>query len=362
MPELYLLFLFLTFLLFTGVKFFSLGIKKPKTVVLDLNDLSVIIPFRNEEQNLPMLLASLSKQDLLPRDIILVNDHSEDESVPIVQKFIDDRKIGKLIHLENGMVGKKQALNLGIQNATTQFVLTLDADVILSDEYMKSLRNLPAYSLVSLPVVMQGKSFLSRLFSTEYSFFNAFNYLFSSIWPISISGANLLFDSKAVNYERQMKGHQHLASGDDYFLLKAFRKNRTFIYTINEFNLSVSTDAPRSLKSYFDQRVRWLGKSKFQIDWMDVLIGTFILLYFVGGFIALLSSLILSHWILLGSIFILRFLLDALVYLNYAQRLRLTRNVLMLPFFQLIYPLLFLTVAILSLFYKPSWKGRSAKT
>jgi len=358
MAELYLDFLLVSFILFTGIKLYSIGIKKPVTRKMDLKDLSIIVPFRNEEDNLPMLLDSLSKQPVLPSKIIFVNDHSEDNSETIIQEFINSYKVGELIHLEKKVNGKKEALNYGVQHSNSQFILTLDADVILNDGYMNSLQKLPAHSLMSLPVIMQGKTFLQNLFSTEYLFFNAFNFLISSVWPISISGANLIFNSKSINYESQLKEHKHFASGDDFFLLKTFRKKKLFFFTGNDFNLSVNTSAPQSLKSYFDQRVRWIGKSKFKLDAIDALIGAFLFLYFTGGFIAILISLILSQWVLLSIVFVLRFMIDALVYLNYAQRLHLTKNVLMLPFFQLIYPLLFISVITLSIFYKPKWKGR----
>src|SRR5690554_7065064 len=84
---------------------------------------------------------------------------------------------------------------------------------------------------------MQGKGFLQKLFSTEYSFFNAFNFLLSSIRPISVSGANLLFDRNAINYQKQLKKHKHLASGDDYFLLKEFRRKHLPVYISNETKL-----------------------------------------------------------------------------------------------------------------------------
>jgi glycosyltransferase involved in cell wall biosynthesis len=358
MTEFYLIFLFVSFLFFVAIKVFSIWSKKTKQDHIRINEVSIVIPFRNEAKNLPHLLKSIAEQESFPHDLIFVNDHSIDNSEHIVQAFIEKHNVGQLLTLAEGLKGKKAALNHGIQLAKTRFILTLDADVILNKDYIKTLSSLPAFGLSALPVLMNGKGLLGRLFSTEYSFFNAFNFLISPIWPISVSGANLLFDSKAIDYEGQLKMHQHLASGDDYFLLKNFRKNNIPIHVNNDHKLSVETDAPSSLIAYFNQRVRWLSKSKYKMDWVDSVIGFFILIYFIGGFIALIIAAFQSEWILLISIFILRFLIDSLVYLNYGQRLRVTINVVMLPFFQLIYPLLFAGVAVLSLFYKPNWKGR----
>lgn len=359
MHELYLLFLLLSLLLFSGLKLLSAFRKKQHCPDLNLTDLSAVIPFRNEALTLTKFLASLKIQSILPAKIIFVNDHSEDDSVQIIEQFINKYGLGTLIHLPQGEAGKKAALNLGITNVETPFVLTLDADIIFNEDYFDSLSSLPAVGLHSLPVTMQGKGFLQKLFSTEYSFFNAFNFLLSSIRPISVSGANLLFDRNAINYQKQLKKHKHLASGDDYFLLKEFRRKHLPVYISNETKLCVTSSAPDSIASYLDQRVRWLSKSNHQLTGVDVLIGVFITVYFLGGLIVLAYSVLTCSWIALLSTFIIRFMIDAVVYFNYAQGLGKTKGVLMLPFFQLIYPLLFLTVATLSLFYKPRWKGRS---
>jgi len=359
MPEIYLLFLLFSFLLFSAIKVFSLRTKKLALAPIDLSQVTVVIPFRNEAENLPLLLDSILNQSCYPSEIIFVDDHSNDVSSLVIQSFIKSHAIGHLVALKVNETGKKAALNYGIQLAKSRFILTMDADVVLNKNYFSSLAQLSGSGLAALPVVMNGVGVLGRLFSTEYSFFNAFNYLISNIWPVSISGANLLFDSKLIDYKVQLKSHQHLASGDDYFLLKNFRKNNLPIHINNEYDLRVSTDSPATLKAYFDQRVRWLSKSNFQIDRIDSLIGIFILIYFIFGFIALLIAAFHSEWMLLGSIFILRLLIDSLVYLNYGQRLIITKNIVMLPFFQLIYPLFFTGVAVLSVFYKPNWRGRS---
>lgn len=358
MPELYLLFLLFTFLLFTGVKLFSLWIKKGQSNKVDLTEVAIIIPFRNEVENLPIILNSLSNQSSMVSDVLFVDDHSTDKSTQLIVSFIESNRFGRLLSLSGEFSGKKAALNFGISNTNARFILTLDADVELNKNYFKSLQKLNASGLVSLPVLMNGKGFLGRLFSTEYSFFNAFSYLWSSIWPISVSGANLLFDTKSIDYQKQLQQHEHLSSGDDYFLLKKFREEKQSIHISNNYNLSVITEAPSTLKAYFGQRVRWLGKSKFQLVWMDAILGFFISFYFLGGFLALIISLFFGQWQLFVSIFLLRLMIDASVYLNYGQRLRITKNVMFLPFFQLLYPLMFIGVLMLSWFWKPIWKGR----
>ena len=49
--------------------------------------LSVIIPARNEEDNLPLLLTDLARQSYRPLEIICVDDGSTDETARIAESF-----------------------------------------------------------------------------------------------------------------------------------------------------------------------------------------------------------------------------------------------------------------------------------
>ena len=55
----------------------------------DLN-LSVVVAVRNEEKNIKNLLSDLFDQTLSKKnyEVIIVDDHSEDETVPRVEEFI----------------------------------------------------------------------------------------------------------------------------------------------------------------------------------------------------------------------------------------------------------------------------------
>lgn len=331
-----------------------------KTKTIDLKEITILIPFRDERENLPGLLNSISLQKPIKLDFIFIDDHSEDDSASLIQEFIKEQKTGTLLTLTDGE-GKKDALLRGVEHVTTNYILTLDADVVLGKDYIKHLAQLSRSDLIALPVIMKGKSLFGKVFSVEYLFFNAFNYLLASVYPISVSGANLLYNKKFLDYSNQLKEHQGISSGDDYFLLKELRHQKGEICVSNNFNLSVKTQAPENLKDYFQQRVRWLSKTKHKITLKEFLIGLFISLYFFGGFYALIFSLIQLDFKIFWSVFVLRLGLDSFVFINYAQPLKRTKDLLYLPIFQLVYPLLMLTVYFKSLYFKPTWKGRQVK-
>jgi len=48
---------------------------------------SILIPARNEEKNLPLLLESLIKQDYTNYELIVYDDHSEDATSQILEYF-----------------------------------------------------------------------------------------------------------------------------------------------------------------------------------------------------------------------------------------------------------------------------------
>lgn len=88
--------------------------------------LSIIIPARNEEQNLPTLLRSLAAQAIRPREIIVVNDASTDRTAEVA------RQLGAHVinsqPLPEGWRGKTWACHQGAQAATGNLLLFLDAD------------------------------------------------------------------------------------------------------------------------------------------------------------------------------------------------------------------------------------------
>jgi len=90
------------------------------------NELSVIIPARNEEHNLPVLLASLAAQAVRPREIIVVDDGSTDRTAEIAAESGARVIVSK--PLPDGWRGKTWACHQGVEAATGGLLCFLDAD------------------------------------------------------------------------------------------------------------------------------------------------------------------------------------------------------------------------------------------
>ena len=87
---------------------------------------SVIIPARNEEHNLPTLLRSLASQPVKPHEIIVMDDGSTDRTAELA------RQLGATViaskPLPDGWRGKTWACHQGAQAATGELLLFVDAD------------------------------------------------------------------------------------------------------------------------------------------------------------------------------------------------------------------------------------------
>ena len=88
--------------------------------------LSIIIPARNEEQNLPALLRSLAAQAIRPGEIIVVNDGSTDRTAEIARQF--SANVITSQPLPAGWRGKTWACHQGAQAVTGELLLFVDAD------------------------------------------------------------------------------------------------------------------------------------------------------------------------------------------------------------------------------------------
>jgi 4,4'-diaponeurosporenoate glycosyltransferase len=86
----------------------------------------VIIPARNEEHNLPRLLGSLASQPVKPREVIVVDDGSTDQTARVA------RESGATVlpsqPLPEGWRGKTWACHQGAQAAKGELLLFVDAD------------------------------------------------------------------------------------------------------------------------------------------------------------------------------------------------------------------------------------------
>ena len=328
-----------------------------------LPSLTIVVPFRNEENNLPNLLKSL-KQINYPKnklEFIFVNDHSEDNSLAMLENNFSDFKLFSL----SESFGKKAALDLGIRKANGEWIVTIDADVSFESDWLITLIQ---PSINSDIVMICG---LVRISYDDHKWWSKFQAMEFAVLQASgaaaimqgrallNSGANLAFRKDIWLQLGAYNSHKHLASGDDTFLL--FEMNKQYPGKVfSATNSIVTTSSEISFKKLIQQRLRWSGKTIHYKDsyvWMVgviVVLSSFltvinlISLPFFKSQCVILTLIILSlrlipEWLLLNTS-----LYDKKRNFRYYDKLLMT----------LFYPFFIVLLLSLQPFNKISWKGR----
>mgnify|MGYP004702007323 CR=1 FL=1 len=205
--------------------------------------LSVLIPVRNEEKTLPLLLEDLKQVSYPNIEIIVCDDNSTDNTPNILTSY--SKKMPGLRYfrgqeLPEGWLGKNYACHQLAQQARGDFFLFLDADVRVSAKmpakaiyYMQRLN----MNLVSVFPTQNMQSF-GELITVP-----VMNWILLSLLPLplvrhtgfaSLSAANgqfMLFN--ADNY-RQNKWHQAVKNEatEDIVISRLIKKRRGKVSTL----------------------------------------------------------------------------------------------------------------------------------
>jgi 4,4'-diaponeurosporenoate glycosyltransferase len=104
-------------------------INTPALPAVPAAPVSIIIPARNEQDNLKRLLGSLQGQLRTDDEVVVVDDHSLDATAKVARQY--GARVISSAELPAGWVGKTWACWQGVQNARGEFLIFLDADTFL---------------------------------------------------------------------------------------------------------------------------------------------------------------------------------------------------------------------------------------
>ncbi len=154
---------------------------------LNLSQITVLIPARNEAEVIGKTLVSLKTQDESLK-IILINDQSSDDTSNIALRAeLESLNIISGEPLPDGWSGKLWALEQGRKKVETEYILLLDADISLAPGTLASLlQKLESerLDLVSLMAFLRMSSFWEILLMP------AFIYFFKLLYPFHLSNAS----------------------------------------------------------------------------------------------------------------------------------------------------------------------------
>lgn len=327
--------------------------------------ISVIVAFRNEEAAIGNLISDLQQQEY-PRDkfeVVLINDHSEDNSVGVINEALRGPISSKL--LNNASTGKKSALTKGIRHANGVIMVTTDADCRMGKDWLRSINNSfhdDTVRMTFAPVRFQSDdSRFSSMQAIEFSSLIGSGAATAAFgFPTLCNGANLAFTKDAFTETGGYEGNEHIASGDDEFLMRKIEAKYPGGIRFNNNPESLVTTAPqKTLAAFLNQRVRWAGKWRYHDGTNSKLLAVYIFLFHF-------SVIVLPFFVLMGdvSVYVMLGLLiaKAVVELFFlrpvCQWLGVPWSWLSFLILQLVYPLYAVGVALAALFRTPFWKGR----
>ncbi|RDK88885.1 glycosyltransferase [Marinirhabdus gelatinilytica] len=333
---------------------------------------SIVIPFRNEAENLSALARSLQQLHYPTShfELIFVNDASEDNSEDIIIQHLKGSSIDFQIlqNTPNQLSPKKTAITKAISIAKHPWIVTTDADCEVPTHWLRILND---FILKTEPVCVA--------MPVDYTTNNSFLHLYQQLdnWSLQAvtvgsfglgamllsNGANFAYTKDTFKSVNGFEGNLHIASGDDMFLLeKLKRRFPEKIGYLKSRNAVVTTKPVETWKQLISQRIRWASKTAKQNSAATKALG---LLVFVVNILIPLSILLTifcpQHSNAVGALLLYKFCIDFLLLWKSAQFFRKR-----FPFFSFlsllgsmfVYPIVTILVVISSFWGRYVWKGR----
>ena len=304
--------------------YFKRGWDKKKDFVpsgkTSVQKFSILIPARNEEQNIIKCLDSLARQTY-PKDlyeVIVLDDYSTDATVELTREFTSKRPdtnitVVKMSDFPQGTSNsfKKASIQKGIELAKHEWIITTDADCIRNANWLDTIamfieeRN-PL--MVSAPVLFSyDKSFFQQAQALEFLGLIAIGgACINSGKPILCNGANLIYKKEAFYAVNGFSGIDGIASGDDELLMhKIHEQFPGRVHFLKNTDAIVRTNPCLSVSEFIAQRKRWVSKSTHYSNKGITLILSLSYLFNLCIFLSLLSGIFMLEFLWIGLIMLL---------------------------------------------------------
>ncbi len=349
----------------------KLTIVQPLSVFQPSVKFTILIPARNEEKNITACLQSMEylnyPSDLF--EILVIDDFSDDGTASNVGKFASVKLI-QLKHIISEKINsyKKKAIEIGIQHAAGDYIVTTDADCIVPAEWLRNFAWMieqQQCEFIAAPVAMKEESSFIKLFQ-NLDFISLQGITAASVgagFHSMCNGANLCYSKKAFVNVDGFKDVDHIASGDDMLLMyKIQKKFPDKVYYCHTPQSIVLTNPVETLNEFFQQRIRWASKAdKYndkRIFWVLLLVyllNLYLLILFIAGFFQP------EIWILLVGALFIKTIVELFFLIPVAVFFKKQSLLIWFPVMQPFHIIYTVAAGWLGKFSNYSWKGRNVK-
>ncbi|MGB0882868.1 MAG: glycosyltransferase [Vicingaceae bacterium] len=305
--------------------------------------ISVIICAKNERENLLEYLPLYLNQQYSKFEVIVVNDNSVDDSGDVLRAFQLQFPLLKIVNVpdtDRFYGSKKFALTLGIKAAQYDNVLLTDADCKpASNQWVKLMSQYSKKKQIVLGVgaYERKKGLLNKLIRFE-TFYTALQYLSfaQAKMPYMGVGRNMGYETQLFFKNKGFSSHQHILSGDDDLFINEVANSRNTQVIIEEEAQTISK-AKTTYSAWIRQKKRHFlagGHYKFKDKF---LLGLLQLsqMVFIGLFI-LLVIIIKPPYLIIG-VFLLRYVIQMVVFKLSANKIGGKDLILFSPFYEIFF-------------------------
>lgn len=230
--------------------------------------ISVVVAVRNEEKNIERLISLLLLQQY-PKDfyeIIMVDDHSTDNTLKLLQALVQDNRI-TVIQLPEGIASKKNAIDRGVRAAQGELIITTDADCEMNEHWLQSFASFyrqTSAQFIAAPVNMHPGTSMRGVFQT-LDFLGMQGITGAAVshrFHTMCNGANLAYTKRSFLEVNGFEGIDNIPSGDDMLLMhKIFVAHPEHVLYMKNPAAIVTTHPEPSWNDFLNQRVRWASKA-----------------------------------------------------------------------------------------------------
>lgn len=325
------------------------------------NSITVVIPVRNGASTILPLLQSIRDQTLQPREVIIVDDHSDDD----LGGKLNESALSNIRLLLNEGSGKKQAITTGVKHSKSSIIVTTDVDCVAPAGWLKTMAAAFHSKDVSFafgPVAIAGDdNFFAGLQAIEFASLIGSGAATAALgMPTMCNGANLAYRKTIFEAVGGYEGTFDVASGDDEHLMRKVMAINGKVLFVGDKQAIVRTHSIGGFLPLIFQRLRWASKWKVNSDWFSKTLAVYILSSQLTFVAAIAGAIVFTSAPLLAAV-CAKVVLEGMFLYHVCRFLNVSWNIVAFVILQLTYPFYVTLIGGASLFYTPPWKGRKGR-
>jgi cellulose synthase/poly-beta-1,6-N-acetylglucosamine synthase-like glycosyltransferase len=330
---------------------------------------SILVPARNEALYIEECIKGILNQDYPAQliEVLVLDDHSTDNTsglVKQIQQQYPQANLRLITANDFNIAGKKDSITNAVSLANHPYIVLTDADCTRGEKWLMAIDEFiqkQEVQFIYAPVFFGSGNFFEKAQSLEFAGLVGIGGAAIQLKnPNMCSAANLIFTKSIFEQVEGYTGNEHIASGDDEYLLhKVFKEVPNEVAFLKDFRAVVSTSPNATISALAQQRRRWVSKStKYE--------NRFITAILVGAYFYNLSmpiNLILGFWDpqfwqILGVQFGVKMLAEGLMLGVVLRFFRETQLLLLLPLVQPFHIIYVIVIGIWANIKTYTWKER----